>query len=205
MRQTIISRIQENRNKHGLLLKGNPLLLEPEGGCAQIRIPVWMVLLFASLILWGIIFSCLPAVVHAETNPIVKIAITQLGLGEEGGDNEGKEVLKYTRGKKCAWCAAYVSWVLYQLDRQHSYFLSARSYWKAYRGPAIHTPRAGDIIVFARGPRLGHVGIVEGIKGNRITTIEGNVGKYPAKVREFHYTLGNIKNLLGFVRVNIGE
>lgn len=131
---------------------------------------------------------------------IVQIAESQIGKGEIGGDNKGPEVRKYTRGKEVAWCSGFVSWVRSRAGYEGTYILHARSYWTSSR---IRTtkPKPGDVIVFRRGGHGGHVGIVEKVQGQTITTIEGNVGPYPAKVKRQTYTIGHIQNLLGFVRV----
>lgn len=136
-----------------------------------------------------------------EVPRIVRIAQAELGKGEQGGDNKGKEVKKYTKGKEVAWCAGFVSWVRFQAGQRDNYFLCARSYWEEYHNERVVSPIPGDLIVFARGTNSGHVGIVESVQADRLTTLEGNVGKYPAVVKRFTYKLGHIKNLLGFVRV----
>lgn len=137
----------------------------------------------------------------AKANEIVRIAESQIGKGEIGGNNRGLEVERYTKGKDCAWCAAFVSWVLSRSGHNEHYFLSARSYWKAYANKKVERPQPGDLIIFKRGSFGGHIGIVEKIQGQTVTTIEGNVGRYPARVREFKYHLNHIPHLLGFVRI----
>lgn len=134
----------------------------------------------------------------ASPHNIVTIAKSELGHGEQGSDNHGFWIHTYTHGQNVAWCAGFVSYVLHKAHYTTPYTLRAKDY--LHIGKAVSKPKVGDLIVFTRKGG-GHVGIVEHIAGNNITTIEGNVGAYPAKVREFHYKLGNIKNLKGFVRV----
>ena len=137
----------------------------------------------------------------ADTN-IVSIARSQIGLGEIGGDNKGSVVRQYTKGSEVAWCAGYVSWVMKKAGYMDGrYYLRARDFWE--KEHHVKNPRAGDVIVFSRGknPRLGHVGIVESVKDGVITTIEGNTGEYPSKVKRITYRK-TPKNLLGFVRLN---
>lgn len=152
-----------------------------------------------------LVFLGLVALANATpADDLVKIAQSQIGKGEIGGDNKGKDVKKYTKGQEVAWCAGFVSWVRSQQEESGNYFLSARSYWKAYSGRRVKDPKPGDIICFYRGSRggpFGHVGIVEKVSEKTITTIEGNKGAYPAKVKRFKYQLGKIPKLLGFVRV----
>lgn len=138
---------------------------------------------------------------------IVTIAESQIGKGEIGGNNKGAIVEKYTRGRDAAWCAGFVSWVIAHSDhrKRKAYLLSARSYWEFYKDSRTRKPRPGDVIVFYRGSRSGHsghVGIVEEVRGNRLVSIEGNVGPYPARVKRIQYRLNNMPNLLGFVRIS---
>lgn len=145
---------------------------------------------------------------HAD---IVAIAQAQIGHGESGADNRGKWVKTYLNGKEgLPWCAAFVSFVLKQSGKSSvfGYVLSAKEYWAKARsaGRTVKSPQPGDLIVFWRGSRsghLGHVGIVESVKGGRITTIQGNVGKYPSLVKRITYkNMNEIPKLLGYVRVS---
>ncbi len=135
---------------------------------------------------------------NAMASDIIGIAQSQIGQGEIGKDNGGPTVRKYTRGQEVPWCAGFVSWVFHTSGRDIPYHLSARSYLRYKR---VKSPKAGDLIIFRRGANGGHIGIIESVEDGRITTIEGNKGTYPARVKRFAYTLGHIKNLLGFVRL----
>ena len=137
----------------------------------------------------------------AQVPVVVRIAQGEIGKGEQGGDNRGRQVKVYTQGKEVAWCAGFVSYVLSRSGKKQPYFLSAKSFWKNFAEYRVRVPAAGDIIVIDRGGKKGHVGIVEQVRGGYIVTIEGNVGRYPAVVRRVTYRIGHIKNLLGFVRV----
>ena len=134
--------------------------------------------------------------VHAAD--IVDIARSQIGQGEIGGDNQGPVVKKFTHGQEVAWCAAFVAWTLHKAGKTTPYMLAARSYLNV--GTKVKNPKPGDVVVFTRKGG-GHVGIVESVEGGRLVTIEGNVGKFPAKVKRMTYRLNNIPNLLGFIRV----
>ena len=159
--------------------------------------------IFFFILLFLFIGSVDPAL--SAENRIVEIARSQLGKGEIGGNNKGSQVKAYTLGQEVSWCAGFVSWVLKEagVSRQ-KYLLSARRYWVDYKANRVKTPRAGDIICFYRGIRgdwIGHVGIVEKVQGQTLVTIEGNVGRYPARVKEIRYRIGHIPHLLGFVRI----
>lgn len=138
----------------------------------------------------------------AIAKDIVKVSESQIGKGEIYGNNKGPQVKKYTRGKEVAWCAGFVSWCRYHSGKKRGdYYLSALSYWTSPSFKHVHSPKKGDIIVFKRGNRQGHVGIIEKVEGKKIITIEGNVGRFPSHVRRMNYQLGNIPHLIGFVRL----
>ncbi len=144
------------------------------------------------------------AFAFASGSRVVRIAESQIGKGEAGGDNRGAVVKGYTGGKEVAWCAGFVSWVLQRAGKGQPYILHARDYWTVYKGKRVGEPRPGDVIVFWRGSRSGgqgHVGIVERVTATQVVTIQGNVGEYPAKVKRIVYARGEIPRLLGFVRV----
>ena len=87
------------------------------------------------------------------------------------------------------------------------YSLSAKAIFNQAKrlGMIVDTPEAGDLIVFWRGDKnswQGHIGIVEVVEGNKLTTIEGNVGKFPSKVQRVYYDFNTCPKLLGFIRVN---
>lgn len=154
---------------------------------------ILMIVIYLILGLWAISS-------HAD---IIKIAQSEIGKGEIGCNNCGSVVKKYTHGLESSWCAGFVSYVLHKAGHDDlGYILSARQYWN--KGKRVNNPRAGDVICFWRGSRngwMGHVGIVESVNGDVITTIEGNTGEYPSVVKRVKYVKGNIKNLLGYVRI----
>lgn len=145
-----------------------------------------------------------------NTYKIVHIAKAEIGRGELGGDNRGYDVVKYFQmvdeGKP--WCAAFVSYVLQKSNiKVFPYYYSAISYYKyaKSRGWFVKKPKPGDLIVFWRKSQsplvYGHIGIVEKVEGEKITTIEGNLGKFPSRVKRVVYTNNKIPRLLGFIRI----
>lgn len=151
------------------------------------------------------IIGCSQVGYTKEVPLVVKIAEREIGKGEQGGNNKGKEVKKYTNGKEVAWCAGFVSYVFRRAGKKGPYLLSAKSYWDQYRSQKVINPKSGDLILFYRGSRgseSGHVGIIEKVNNKTITTIEGNVGHYPARVKRITYHLNHMpNNFLGFIRI----
>lgn len=140
----------------------------------------------------------------AFASDLVEIAMGELGKGETIADNDGPDVLEYTKGLRVSWCAAFVS---YALDKSGSnpfgFTLSARAMLNKGKelGLVRKTPQKGRIAVWSRGPGKGHVGIVISCgKDGSFRTIEGNSGEFPAKVKIRYHKPGE-KNLLAFLEV----
>ena len=109
---------------------------------------------------------------------IVGIAISQIGVREATGNNDGVQVeafLKVTNlPKGNPWCAAFVSWVFKQ-----SGFIKPRTAWSPGLFPtARHTlsPKSADIlgIYSLKLKRIAHCGLVERRQNNWIISVEGN-------------------------------
>lgn len=133
---------------------------------------------------------------------VVTRAINQLGYGEAGGNNHGPDLEVYGVGHGEAWCAAFADWCcrggwadrVALLGRAGdpppwARSLSARGLVRnvARAGQAVRLQdlRPGDLICWPRGKEgwQGHVGLVEVVRDGLVHTIEGNVGRFPAKVR----------------------
>ena len=155
--------------------------------------------LLATLICFSILFLCLPA--QAD---IISIASQEIGNGEQGKNNYGKDIARYgVEGQP--WCASFVSYVLKEAGIDFPTSNSAREIFNrgVKLGLQVNEPKAGDLICFWRGKKSGwqgHIGIVKSV-GETITTIEGNRGSYPAKVSEFNYK-GEVPKLLGYIRLD---
>src|SRR5690606_32655991 len=84
----------------------------------------------------------------------------EIGVVEEGGNNDGSRVEEYLRycglGKGYAWCAAFVSWCHGQAG-----YPEPRNAWAAALFPAarqVDAPRQGDVfgIYYTNLKRIGH-------------------------------------------------
>jgi hypothetical protein len=108
----------------------------------------------------------------------IKIAIAEVGTIEEG-DNLTKYG-KFTKADGLPWCGSFCNWVLAQAGvKVHSVVSTAVG---AHKFKEIsrwsETPILGDL-AFMDFPhdgvdRISHIGIVIGINGKTITTVEGN-------------------------------
>lgn len=176
----------------GYTKKYQPLVIKPKYWFSAKVIIVCLLLgLFIALF-----SSCSMTPARAD---IISIAQSQIGLGELGGNNRGIYVRKYLNGQEgLPWCAGFVSWCMKEAGYDLPYLLRAKSFLK-YGNP-VSEPQAEDLIIFSRKGG-GHVAIVEKVSKDAIITIEGNLGEYPSKVKRVNYKRGQIKNLLGFVRL----
>jgi len=117
---------------------------------------------------------------------MMRIAKTQIGIRENGIDNQGgpERYQYYTyryHGDRCwhsAWCASFVTWVHRQATGSNSLNDCYIPYLKNQAGNRYHRNisdgglRPGDII-FRDG---AHTGIYVSGTRDKATTIEGNVG-----------------------------
>lgn len=147
------------------------------------------------------------------------------GAREIGANNAGPFVEKYHRQAmdelQWAWCAAFTSWcfdqaaMLMNLDMPFEYTVGAQNIHRqltelgmTYDASDENPPEPGDVVVWWRGETRswqGHVGIVWGYKNGIVYVLEGNVGRYPARVRVFDYVLSDMTKLIGFARVETEE
>jgi len=141
-------------------------------------------------------------------------AAGDIGKGEQGYNNGGPYV-RSLRGYlnphgQGAWCAAAVyTWVLYgcrdigsrfRVARTHSARRLVARYLEA-GASCVELPLPGDIVLWSRKlPWQGHVGIVSAASGLAFSSIEGNKGKFPAKVAEFKHRIDEPR-LIRFVRL----
>jgi uncharacterized protein (TIGR02594 family) len=134
---------------------------------------------------------------------LVTMAQKEIGHGESGRDSYGLDIRRYLQGQQGqSWCAGFVSYCLSKSGYKLPYVRRAKNFLKM--GKIVKNPKSGDLIVFWRGNpngTAGHVGIVESVTKDTITTIEGNTGNYPSKVKRITYQKNNIKRFLGFVRL----
>jgi len=159
----------------------------------------WLMLVFV------IIFHC--GLTPSYGKSLVDTAIAEIGNGEIEANNKGKYVKLYNKDLEASWCAGFVSYCLKKAGiTSFGYELSARKIYNKGKelNILLKKPHAGCLIVFWRSKPTswkGHIGIVEKVDNEYIHTIEGNVGKYPAKVKRFKYKKDSVPRLLGYIKV----
>lgn len=135
----------------------------------------------------------LPPTASPIGSRIVSAAAGEVGVREVGGNNRGARIDEFESATWIdpkdvePWCASFVCWVV----RQAIQGIQAPGGFQRPRTPGawdferwafanrsakvqLFKPaqdfRPGDIVVF----RFSHIGIVEGVRGDLVSTIEGN-------------------------------
>jgi len=140
------------------------------------------------------------ALVGSVWADILFIAQSEIGKGEIGGNNTGKEVILYLNGQNnLPWCAGFVSYCIRKTGKKFPYLLRAKSFVKYGEVITKTELKSGDLAVFTRQGG-GHVGIIESISKEGFVCIEGNVGDYPSKIKRVSHKFTD-KNIYKFVRI----
>lgn len=115
---------------------------------------------------------------QAERLRIVHLALLELGVREQTGNNDGLRVKAYLSAVKlkegAPWCAAFISFIFTEAG-----YLKPRSGWSPDLFPHSRLVRSalpGDVlgIYFKELGRIAHVGLVEKTDGHWCLSIEGN-------------------------------
>ena len=102
-----------------------------------------------------------------------------------GGENYTEYCRNYGEGNAYAWCAAYVSFCLFQSGATSStekqtiwrdiycprWYQNLKNAGYGHDASSNYTPKSGDLVFFTGG---GHIGIVRYYKNGTVYTIEGN-------------------------------
>jgi len=134
----------------------------------------------------------------AKLKMLVEIALGEVGVHEEGGDNRGAKVEKYQsvigKAQGEPWCTSFIQWCLREADARfktiskdpasdHLLARTESSQELVDKSPAICQilkPEPGCIVVWTKfidnkPTRLGHAGIVkEIIDRDFMLVVEGN-------------------------------
>ena len=120
---------------------------------------------------------------------VLNAALSQVGYTENPpGSNHQKfsTELNYPEGQNAAWCSTFVAWCFdkagYDLRQVvPNWRETLMSTWKTRAALVelgwreVSSPRQGDIIYFSfDGSWINHVGLVLGVNGYYISTVEGN-------------------------------
>lgn len=153
---------------------------------------------------------------NMRTN-VIKVARSQIGFREPTGDDKYirwyNSVNNTSFAMNVPWCAMFASWVLREAsvpDTLLPNFASCsvalewakkKKIW--YSRLTNHVPKPGELILFDWNTdgRQDHVGIVETVSANQITTIEGNTSE---SVGRKNYSRTS-KYILGYIDIQYGD
>lgn len=143
---------------------------------------------------YGPLLSVLPEEVRRE---VLYVATSNLGFGEQGANNKGRFIEAIGGKPGQEWCAYFAGYCYERAYERLGFDMPFKRSAGAKRltknlgkvGKLFTNPleaKPGDLVCWSRG-RLGwqgHVGVVESVDEDGIIhTIEGNVGRFPAKVK----------------------
>ncbi|WP_317899427.1 CHAP domain-containing protein [Aurantibacillus circumpalustris] len=144
----------------------------------------------AACLLWLFISLCSngQSNIRAKRQAVIDTALSQVGVREATGKNDGREVEKYLKivglGKGYAWCAAFVSWD-YKVNRITTFKTAWAPAWFPenrilFKGTVLKintTPQPGDLGGLWINKRIGHVFIIYAWGDKTVKTIEGNTNE----------------------------
>ena len=125
---------------------------------------------------------------NAESTTEVRNVIADVAETQLNNTDEKAYVSMFGESEGEAWCSEFVSWCAKKSGYQDSVF---PKFAGADEGAAWfkennllqgrdYTPNVGDVL-FTGGDSATHTALVVGVDGNKITTIEGNVGDQVVK------------------------
>lgn len=117
-------------------------------------------------------------------NELISIAKAEIGVKENPPNSNCVKYNTWLYGRNVSgpeypWCAAFVSWCFRNAQNLCPKTASCLNMlqWFETRGQIVKTPQPGDIVFFhysTNTRRTNHVGIVVGVDGKIIITVEGN-------------------------------
>lgn len=139
-----------------------------------------------------------------QRNALATVYLTQLGVIEATGKNDGQQVEAYQRvtgnHKGQAWCASFVAWCYKQVGIKPVGNGAAASWFKT---PVylrnVHGIRRFSQLAAKRGNtgslfyqklgRIGHIFFIEDVRGEWVITVEGNTNNGQSREGDGVYKL----------------
>lgn len=135
---------------------------------------------------------------RAERMKALAAGVSQIGVKETTGNNDGPPSTIFADGRQEPWCADFVVWCFHKRSTLRfpgkewmlpsvSYMQSLLEIWGQFVVREAAQPEPGDVIFFAnRGAsdpsKMGrHVGIVESTDERSVYTVEGNTSNQVAR------------------------
>lgn len=122
----------------------------------------------------------------AQLEKIISKAQKEIGVTEKPANSNNVKYNTWYYGHEVTgaaypWCAVFISWIFdgTGLCKKTASCADMLEWFEA-RSQIVKDPRPGDIVFFryaTNARRANHVGLVIDVKGNTLTTIEGNTSK----------------------------
>lgn len=118
-----------------------------------------------------------------KASDAVAAAIKEIGTSEYPPNSNAVLYNQWYYGKPVSgaaypWCAAFISWLFKDnMLVKKTASCAEMLTWFEKNGQIVKNPQAGDIVFFkynTNNRRTNHVGIVIGVQGDKISTVEGN-------------------------------
>lgn len=148
---------------------------------------------------------------------VAVLLISQVGVKEKTGKNDGVEVEQYLKavglGKGYAWCQAFVFWGFdvtskaLNLTNPMPKTAGVLDCWnksKAFQVKKGARPEEGDVFTMDFGKGQGHCGFVLEVLGDYIYTVEGNTSADPTLPSEDREGQGVFKRRRKISSINNG-
>ncbi len=154
--------------------------------------------------------DCVIIVEEAPRENILEIAKNEIGtkIGKKYWESVFGSSYAYSNGDSTPWCACFVKWCFDkagQGDRlkgvSNKAYVPSYTAWGNRNNLWTKNPSPGDIIIFrySASSTGSHIGFVESVRGNTITTVEGNTGtSYHGEVKRNTYDI-NSWYIYGFI------
>lgn len=148
-------------------------------------------------------------------NEVVKKALAEVGVTEfpPNSNNVKYNTLFYghqVSGSSYPWCATFIWWLLSTSGvpcPKTASCITLADYFKK-EGRWATTPQVGDLVFFhfnTNSRWTNHVGIVVGVKGNTIETVEGNTSVNSDDNGGSVMKRTRSKNIVGYARPQYGD
>lgn len=150
--------------------------------------------------------------IERSKSNVINIARKEVGtkVGEKYWNATFNGSPRYVNGDATPWCGCFVNWCFKEAGQSNKLSgLGNKAYvpsyvnWAKNNGTWNSSPQPGDLIVFrwSSSSNGSHIGFVESVNGNTITTIEGNTGySYHGEVKR-NYFNKNSSYIYGFIHL----
>lgn len=161
--------------------------------------------------------TCKTCGIKTYKGQVIDLLLTQVGVKELTGKNDGVEVESYLKsvglGKGYAWCQAFLYWGFDNVAKttnstnpmpKTAGVLDNWNKSAKYQVSKNDKPQVGDVFVMDFGKGQGHTGLIIAVEGDYIITVEGNTSADPTLASEDREGQGVFKRRRKISTINKG-